>query len=287
MDIHMSIKKYKVMDKNRKKIERENAVLSASITVEASLVLFLFLIFFMSMMYFYQILNLEIKIQAALEETADAQSAYAAVSDYYDEKGTFSYIQCSLDQAFAKANVVRLVGKKYLDSSWIKGGSGGLSLLESSFLKDGETLQLVAAYQIEIPFFSIADIRIKQQAHRRIWYGEDTSGKSTKKNGSNSVYITENGSVYHLYADCDYIDVKLWAVTGAEVSKLRNADGSLYYPCESCKPDSAGTVYITTYGTRYHKLKQCKAIEKNPISVSKEEVSNRKLCSKCEKRQAS
>ena len=283
--MRMSIKKRRItgknMGKNKQTIRRTER---ASVTVETSLILFLFMMFFICMMYFYIILNLEIKIQTALEQTADTQAAYAAVSNYHDGKGSFSYIQCGLDQAFAKANVIRLTGKNYLDNSWIKGGSSGLSFLKSSFLKDGVTLSLVVSYKIKIPFFSVLDINIEQRAYRRVWYGEDTSNLKNVKNKQDTVYITESGVVYHLYEDCDYIDVKLRAVKGTEVSSLRNVDGCLYYPCESCKPDTKGTVYITSYGTRYHKSQECSAIEKHPMQISVDDTGNRDLCSKCEKK---
>lgn len=89
----------------------DKGTLQASVTVEASLILFLFLLFFFCILYFYQILSLELKLQAALEQTADTQAAYAAVRDYHDEKGQFTYIQCGLDYAYVYANVVKNLGR--------------------------------------------------------------------------------------------------------------------------------------------------------------------------------
>lgn len=255
-----------------------------SVTVETSLSLFLFLMFFICMMYFYMILNLEVKIQSALEQTADIQAAYAAVKDYHDDDGSFSYIQCGLNQAFAKANVVRLAGEEYLDSTWIDGGSSGLHFVKSEFLKDGSTLSLVVSYRVKIPFFSVGDIAIVQDTHRRIWFGDDTSGLPVQNSTENTVLVTPNGVAYHLYADCDYIDVKLQAVDAENVSLKRNEDGSQYYPCESCHPNSSGTVYITSYGNRYHSSQNCNAIEKDAMQVSVQDVGSRHLCGKCAKR---
>lgn len=264
--------------------KRKRYVVRGSVTVEASLSLFLFLMFFICIMYFYIILNLEVKIQAALEQTADMQAAYSAVKDYHDDDGSLAYIQCGLNQVFAKANVVRLVGAEYLDSTWIKDGSNGLHFGKSEFLKDDSTLKLVVSYRIKVPLFSVGDIAIVQNTHRRIWFGDDTSGLDTQNSIENMVLVTPNGVAYHLYADCDYIDVKLQAVNAAKVSSKRNQDGSKYYPCESCHPSGNEVVYITSYGNRYHCSQSCSAIEKDATPISVRDVGNRHLCSKCAKR---
>ena len=259
-----------------------------SVTVETSLALFLFLMFFICIMYFYTILNMEIKIQSALEQTADTQAAYAAVREYHDEDGSFSYIQCGLNQVFAKANVIRLAGAQYLDSTWIDGGSSGLNFGRSEFLKDGSTLRLVVSYKVKIPFFSMKALTIIQAAQRRVWFGDDTSEKNNQNkiqnNTKNMVFATPNGVAYHLYADCDYIDVKLQAVDISNISSIRNKDGSKYYPCESCHPSADGTMYITLYGNRYHSSANCKAIEKEPEQISIQEIGKKHLCNKCAER---
>lgn len=256
--------------------------LQASVTVEASLILFLFLLFFFCILYFYQILNLELKLQSALEQTADTQAAYAAVRDYHDEKGQFSYIQCGLDYTYAYASVVKNLGEEYLENSWISQGKRGLHFEKSQFLKDGKNLRLIVHYQIKIPYFPGVSLSVIQQAHRRIWVGEDTSiyNKSGGKN-NRTYYLATTGRVYHLYRDCDYIDVKLEAVSAAQLDLLRSKDGSIYYACESCHPQKKGLLYIAAYGNRYHAVPTCRAIEKNARQVSEEEIEGMKLCSRC------
>lgn len=258
--------------------------LKGSVTAEASLSLFLFLIFFVCLMQFYMILNLEIRVQSALEQTADAQAAYAAIKDYHDEDGSLSYIQCGLDYVYAKSNVVRLLGKEYLDSSWIDGGAGGLHFERSSFLKDGKIITLVVSYRIKIPLLPVPQISVVQRTSRRIWIGDDTSGLKNTKTDINKVYVTPDGSAYHLYADCSYIDIKIRAVPAKSLDELRNEDGCIYYACESCRPEKSGTVYITSYGNRYHAFDKCSAIERNVMRIDINEIGNRHICSKCRKR---
>ncbi|MDO5410913.1 MAG: pilus assembly protein [Lachnospiraceae bacterium] len=279
-DIHLIIKKQNPMHENCK------GRCQGSVTVEASLVLFLFMIFFFCMMHFYTILNLELKLQSALEQTGDMQAAYAAISDFHDEKGKLSYLQCSLDHIFAKTNTIRLVGKEFLDSSWISGGCSGLYFGKSSFLKDGSTIELIVRYRIEIPFFKGIHFGVVQRVKRRIWTGTDTSGLDNNTGGkaANMVYVTPNGVAYHLYEDCNYIDVKLKAAESSEIQKMRNQDGSHYYACETCKPSLGGVVYVTSYGNRYHCTKSCSAIERDAEYISADKAGNRHLCDKCAKR---
>lgn len=300
-----------------------------SVTVEASLALFIFLMFFVIMMYFYVIMNLEIQIQAALEQTIDLQSAYCTVtkmdakpsSDNEADKkeksgfaeaietvgnilssgedsssksgGTgkkLSFLECGINMVFAEGNLIRILGTDYLNSTWIRGGCLGILLIESSFLKDGEHIELVADYRVKIPFFPVSDVKISQRAKRRIWIGNDPNqGESDEEEGEDEeehqhVYMTPNGSVYHLYEDCSYIKVKLKSVDSFELDTLRNQSGGIYHPCESCKPEKKGTVYITTYGARYHDDQHCKSIEKDAHQVTMEETDGRNVCSKCAKR---
>lgn len=271
--------------KNRRNIaEKSKNKFKGSVTVEASLALFLFLMFFVCIIYFYMILDMEIKVQSALEQTADAQAAYAAVTDYHDEDGSLFYIQCGLDYVYARNNVIRLLGKEYLESSWIKGGENGLHFENSNFLKDGLTIDLVVRYGIEVPFFLVPEITVVQRTRRRIWTGEDNSGLKKGKSAAGNVYVTPEGRAYHLYADCSYIDVKLKAVSSDSLSGIRNRDGSIYYACESCHPEKSGVVYVTEYGNRYHGSTICNAIEKDVKQVGEDETGDRYLCSKCRKR---
>lgn len=291
----MNIEKRGIIHKPEGKHICSQDSVKGSITVEASLALFLFMMFFVSVMYFYVIMNLEIQIQTALEQTIDLQAAYSTVtkmddisSSNDDAEKKLSFLECGINLIFAEGNVIRILGADYLNSTWIRGGCLGVVLLESSFLKDGEHIELVADYRVKIPFFPVSDVKISQRAKRRIWIG-DSPDQEQSEDGDDEdeqehVYMTPNGAVYHLYADCSYIDVKLKSVDSSELDTLRNQSGGIYHPCESCKPEKKGTVYITTYGARYHNDQHCKSIEKNAHQVTMEETDGRRVCSKCAKR---
>ncbi|MGX8714222.1 MAG: hypothetical protein ACSW8A_00535 [Lachnospiraceae bacterium] len=257
-----------------------------SVTVEASLSVFLFLAFFICLMSFYFLLDLEIRMQSALEDTADLQASYAVVvMGGEDGEGMFTGVMCALDYPAAKLSLVNQLGSSYIKKSWIKGGVGGISLLKSRYLVGGDRIEVIANYKVNLPYLAGVSIPIEQRAERRVWLGDKSSGESEEEEEEEEddmiVYVTPTGVAYHLYPNCSYIKVKLTAVDAGKISSMRNSGGAKYYPCESCKPGTAGTVYIAEYGTRYHSSSSCKAIEKNPEAIHLSEVGSRHLCQRC------
>lgn len=110
------------------------------------------------------------------------------------------------------------------------------------------------------------------------------SGITTIEDGESGeiVYITPNGSVYHVSSTCSYIKTVLYSVRLSEIDSERNNSGGKYYPCERCGDSVAGgCVYVTSYGSRYHGDRGCTSISRNVISVFKEEVGGMRMCKKC------
>lgn len=271
---------------NRQKNDLTHRCAEGSVTVEASLSLFLFLAFFICLMSFYFLLDLEIRMQSALEDTADLQASYAVVvMGGEDGEGMFTGVMCALDYPAAKLSLVNQLGSSYIKNSWIKGGINGISLLKSRYLVGGDRIEVIADYKVSLPYLAGYSIPIEQRAERRVWLGDKSSGESEDEEDEEEddriVYVTPTGVAYHFYADCSYIKVKLTAVDAGKISTMRNNGGAIYYPCESCKPGTSGTVYIAEYGTRYHVSSSCKAIEKNPQAIHLSEAGSRHLCQRC------
>uniref|UniRef100_UPI00402B02F2 hypothetical protein n=1 Tax=[Lactobacillus] rogosae TaxID=706562 RepID=UPI00402B02F2 len=64
---------------------------------------------------------------------------------------------------------------------------------------------------------------------------------------------------------------------------LRNASGAKYYSCEHCgQTKDTTSIYYTLYGTRYHSSRNCTELKRNIQKVSKDSVSDRRLCEKCQ-----
>ena len=278
MDISMSIQRVKATADRKK-------VWNAAVTVEASAVFSLFLLFFFCLLQFYMIFQLEMRMQNALEQTADMQAAYILLEDNRAEEGLEELLMATLDTVFAKANILRILGIEYLENSPIRNGAYGLDLSRSNFLKDGETICLKVTYQLELPFFPLVKLSVVQCAKRRVWIGADSRFIDVNANEKNQmVYIARTGGVYHLYEDCPYIKVVLEPVHIEELTDRRNPERKKYYPCESCKPGDQEIVYIASYRNCYHAIKECPAIVKSVDCVKQSEVGNRQLCSRCAER---
>lgn len=247
--------------------------------MEASLGLFLFLLFFIGILYFYQVMNMEVRIQEALENTASTQVAYYSLGK--ERTDELSFVGCQLNYGYVALCMVQQLKRDYLDASWIQYGSGGFDYSGCEFLKDKATILLKVSYRIRLPFFGNLTIPISQQTRKRVWIGDDSS---SLKESAYSAYITPNGTAYHLYDDCSYIHYEPVAVPGSKIELIRNDDGAIYHPCERCNPTRDGTVYVTYYGTRYHSSTSCTAIERNVQKISLDEVGGRHLCQKCAKR---
>jgi hypothetical protein len=115
----------------------------------------------------------------------------------------------------------------------------------------------------------------------------DYSGISmvSDDSGEGIVYVAANGKVYHLDRECTYLRTRIQTVTVKEAQEKRNQSGGIYYPCESCcksqKQGENATVYIASYGDRYHNSQKCSKLKRTVRAVHKSEVENLPLCSKC------
>lgn len=135
-----------------------------------------------------------------------------------------------------------------------------------------------------IPFLrlGISGLHCYQQMVARDYSGVSMVGEDSDET---TVYVAANGRVYHLDRECTYLRTHVQTCPAEEVGSKRNSSGGIYYPCESCCQATAQsgkvTVYITSYGDRYHKTKQCSRLKRTVREVSKSKVGNLPPCSKC------
>ena len=80
---------------------------------------------------------------------------------------------------------------------------------------------------------------------------------------------------------CTYLKYSIVAADRDLLKNQRNEDGSIYYPCESCGDSNGQTVFITSYGTRYHSTLACNKLRRTVQAVPISEVGDRGACSKC------
>ena len=157
---------------------------------------------------------------------------------------------------------------------------------------ENENIHLEYHYRENIPFFfeNICGISMCAAVKRRGWIGLDGKLTSQGVHGEESdqemVYITPEGERYHSYRDCSYLQNLCKAVSMQELEYLRNNDGKIYYSCSQCVPNEniQDTVYITTWGVRYHNDRTCASMSNYFRKVPLAEVSDWGECSVCASR---
>lgn len=229
--------------------DKSKGRLKGSMTVEASLTVPVFFLAIFVFMYLFESLLLRNDLQDQLWKVGENYSYYGVQSPYLRTgDGQIKRITWHVHE-----------GKGYCDTEIYKNIPG----LPSWMLR-------VHIYQ-------------RMQVH-------DYSGRSmvSKTAGEEVyVYIAENGSVFHLDIGCTYLRLGIQPVAEKDLEGLRNRSGARYKPCESCVGENvlsgSQTLYITPYGVRYHRTKDCSGLRRTVRRVLKSTAGNLPACSKCGK----
>ncbi len=288
-------------------------VCSASMTVEAALVLPVFIFFMAEILYIYDMIRLQSSMLAALHETGTQISEYAfytrygmnsledtgkdstgktdaegdgGVSDLSGIMGTAASL--TIAETFVRSSVNRYLGETWMNEICLDGGGSGISYLESSIMDGNDVVDLIADYRIK-PFLALFGLRSftaqsRYYGHAWVGYaiGSDTNTEINKSDDSEMVYVTPTGEVYHKDQHCTYLKPSIRTIDASYLDTVRSQDGSKYYACERCKPAASGSVVITKEGNRYHSSASCTAIERNTEAISLLEAQEtRRACSKC------
>lgn len=120
------------------------------------------------------------------------------------------------------------------------------------------------------------------KAEVRAWVGytgEKFSGRETET----MVYMTPEGSVYHRSRDCTYLQLTIRTISSESLPEARNRSGGRYASCEYCIKNHAvpAAVYITDYGTSYHRSRKCQGLKRTVMAVPLSEVGGLRCCSRC------
>ncbi len=260
-----------------------------SLTIEAALILPLFLTAMIFLLGFGQILQTEAMLIGPLHQTgrklAREAYIYEKVADAIKIKDHVAgkFFTGGFSVAQAKKEFISGVGEKALDRSPICGGAEGLSFLLSK-VPDGEgMIDLVVSYRLQFPLQLVPapDIPVAQRCRLHGWtgYAPDSGEKDQM------VYVTENGTVYHLYPTCTHLKLSVRQTAMAKIPSLRNTSGGKYYPCESCGADCGSYVYITSTGNRYHSAASCSRLKRGIRMVPLKEAAAMPLCKRCEENQ--
>lgn len=245
----------------------------AGITVEAALVLPVFLFALLWFPYSLVIMGTQVRIQQALEQSAMEIAQYRYVGEVFPEEIELPQMAGGIaGSAYGSIRTSSLLGRENLRNSCVKNGI----LLVTDHAEE-DFVELIANYQVEMPFFPRSKtLWMQQKSRRRVWSGKEEQ----------MVYITRTGKVYHRYLDCSYIRHNPRAVLASSVKEQQNSEGKHYTPCGICCREAvvSGTVYITTEGEHYHSSDTCGGICKEVIAIPLSEVGERPLCSRCGER---
>lgn len=257
-----------------------------SMTLEAAFALPFFLFAVLNILFAVNMIGTQSRINAAMHQVGNklAFAGYAyenTVGDILPE-GLSGVV---VTEGYARGQIVEYVGRSYLENSCVKNGVGGLSFAGSSVMGADDVIDLQISYRVR-PFVELLGFdgfSLSQRYYGRAWTGYDAAGSvSDGTEEDPMVYITRTGTVYHLDRNCTYLNPKIETVSAQSVSDRRNASGAKYAPCGSCGAGGGGgQVFITNYGSSYHKRLDCPGLKRTIYTVPLSEVGARGRCSKC------
>ena len=266
---------------------------TSSMTIEASLCLTIFLVFMISLCQLFMILQLQMKIQKALEQVGNEAAQYSYITSQvplWDSESQLiqrirEYLMTELSEEALRLRFVDVMGQQVLDDSIVVGGAQGVSFEDSKLLQEQGVLQLVASYSIRLPIavWGFDHVTLQQQCYRYGLLGDREPAKK-QTNEEAMVYVTKYGEVYHVTLSCTHLNLSVRSVSMSQVASLRNDNGAIYQPCELCRPTGReDAVYLTREGDRYHDELTCGGIRRHISAIPMSQIQDRRPCSRCGK----
>lgn len=293
---------------------------TAVLTVETALALPVFLFSALAFCYLFSVMEFQIKLQSALNQTAEQTASYGYLidgvgmvaagkaeallekSDLFSDKGLLAIddaaewvvklLESTSAESALKQTVLQCM-EENVDLVRLVGGWDGVSFGASRLTDTERCVVLTAEYRIRIPFLPeiVSEMRMRQSAVCRLhcgdrgfipeeWTEDEEEDSRTKEE---TYYITSSGSVYHLRKDCRYLKITVLQTNEKAIKEKRNSSGGKYYPCERCTrgKEAAGTVYYTNGGSSYHFSKTCSSLRRTIHEVKKDAIVGMPPCSQC------
>jgi len=245
--------------------------LLAAFTLEAAAILPLLTYFFVSILFFFRVMQVQLEVQKALNDTGRELSV-TLTGETRDSMAELLGANVLFQKKIAGGEEVK---------QYVSGGSIGISLLESQFSE--QEILLRARYRMQLPinFFGMGDLWLTQKADCRKWNGWRGVGEAEGPGAW--VYMTENGSVYHVSDACTHLKLSVRSADYRTINAERNENGGRYHPCSLCAGGgvTGGLLYITDQGDRYHTDISCGGIKRTILLVRLEEAGQRRKCSRC------
>jgi len=250
--------------------------LRGSMTVEAALVFPVFLLFFLNLASIMEIIRLHGNLQFALWGIGNETALYECI---VGEEGAGSL----LSSIYIKGRMVDNLGREYLEQSPLKDGVSGLSVLAKPLQND--ILDVTVSYSASplSGFIGFPVTRLSNRYYGHLWNGYDVSGNSSDTQKNEMVYMTDNGSVYHVDRNCTHLLLSVETVNADTVGQRRNQWGRSYGPCEKCaRGERPSGVYITQEGECFHYSSSCPGLKRTVYAVQLTDVQGvYRPCSRC------
>ena len=264
----------------------------AGMTVEASIVLPLFLFFFLNLGCAIEMIRLHGNLQLALWQVGSKMAVYGYVLDSGEmpenSEGWWKDLAGAVISAtYVKGQMVDSAGADYLNGSPLTDGTGSLQLWESEIFGSNDEMDIVVTYSVS-PWARLAGFRSFRLANRyytHIWNGYGLSQSEDAEETVQIVYVTENGTVYHVSLECTHLKLSIQHVPALEIDNMRNQGGGRYYPCSRCATGASApnVFYITGEGDRYHYSAACSGLKRTTSSLTLEQAldTGYRPCSRC------
>lgn len=243
--------------------------IKGSVTIETAMILPFFLLAMICIIYMMEVMVIRTSIRSGMQYAAKniAEKVYVLPVVSVNE---------------LEEQIIQAIGAERLDRSVVVNGSGGIHCEQSRISVMTGILDVKVQYQVKVPVPAISNISVPMQESIKVkgWCGY--SGGGFYNDLEETVYLTENGMVYHKKYDCSYLELSIRGVSAEEVDTIRNKDQGIYHACEVCaKKGKNELVYVTDYGNRYHNSLNCSGLKRTIYAVPISEAAGKGVCSKC------
>ena len=216
---------------------RLSVTCNASVSIEAAIAIPVFLFCFLEILSLLNYLSVYSGVLYATKATAERVAVYSYAYDQLagvdKEISLGEEVVTSLvfSELFLESQIHKMCANN-LYKNTIKGGTEGIHLLGSHIDRAQSCVDIIAYYTVEpmIPFAG-TEMFMMNRYYTKLW-----TGYKAEKNIDEDVYvfITENGSVYHLTENCTYLKLSISKVNAADLYIRRNEFGGTYSECEIC-----------------------------------------------------
>lgn len=195
-------------------------------------------------------------------------------------------IQNELEQSLSKASVRATLNEKIGKATIFSGGISSFNISKGILIPNkNKKFDYNYSYMSNFdmlpnPFIN-KSIMLYNNSRVKIWNGDVY--KSDKNTKGEYVYVTKNGQVYHSNINCTYLKRSTRAIDFNQLNIVRNMSGGKYSACKICSRGikKNGIIYITDYGSSYHRLSNCSELIRDIKRIPISDIGGRSRCTKC------